>query len=126
MADNVNYVVYAHTGDILRYGLCPGSENLHKMANPLDEEYVIEGVGNDMTHVVKDFKVVELATPKTRKKTVDQQRLETYPLIATYIDAQVKIHSGDDDMVKEGQAQLTDYMEKCLAVKKQFPKNKKK
>ena len=62
--------------------------------------------------------------------TIVQWRLDNYaklrqwayPPMAEYLDAQVKINSGDSDIIAEGQAQLTQYLADCLSVKLRFPK----
>lgn len=51
-------------------------------------------------------------------------RSKSYPSFLDYLDAQAKKASTDADIVAEGQAQESAYIEACLAVKKLFPKNK--
>lgn len=46
-----------------------------------------------------------------------------YPDLSEYIDAQVKIASGDADLEVAGRDQLADYNAKCLSVKSRFPKS---
>lgn len=45
-----------------------------------------------------------------------------YPDMADYLDAQVKMTSGDSDLQAAGRAQLDAYLAACLAVKARFPK----
>ena len=45
-----------------------------------------------------------------------------YPHYSEYLDAQVKLLSGDKNLSQEGQAQLDKYVQDCLAVKVRFPK----
>jgi hypothetical protein len=47
-----------------------------------------------------------------------------YPDIEDFLDATVKINSGDPALAAEGQAQLDDYVAKCLAVKAKYPEKK--
>lgn len=54
--------------------------------------------------------------------TYYEQRAQAYPEAAEYLDAQVKINSGDSELTLTGQAQLAKYFQQCLAVKEQFPK----
>ena len=54
--------------------------------------------------------------------TYAEKRAAEYPSPAEYLDAQVKIASGDDDLVTEGYAQLDKYVKDCLAVKAKYPK----
>lgn len=51
------------------------------------------------------------------------KRIAAYPDFREFIDAQVKINSGNSELAAQGEKQLTDYVAKCLAVKTQFPKN---
>lgn len=54
--------------------------------------------------------------------TYAEKRAEAYPSPAEYLDAQVKIASGNLTLVAEGQLQLKAYVEECLAVKAKYPK----
>ncbi len=49
--------------------------------------------------------------------------MAAYPDFRDFIDAEVKIHSGNAELAAEGQQQLAGYIEACLAVKARFPKN---
>lgn len=49
------------------------------------------------------------------------RRIE-YPDFREYLDAQVKINSGNDELVVAGNAQLEAYYTACLAVKAKYPK----
>lgn len=51
------------------------------------------------------------------------KRMAAYPDFRDFIDAEVKIHSGNAELAAEGQQQLAGYIEACLAVKARFPKN---
>jgi len=51
-----------------------------------------------------------------------EKRADAYPSYQDFLDAQVKINSGDQDLITEGEAQLASYIEACLAVKQQYPK----
>lgn len=51
-----------------------------------------------------------------------EKRAAEYPPKEEYLDAQVKINSGNPQLAAEGQAQLQDYYEACLAVKDKYPK----
>lgn len=54
--------------------------------------------------------------------TYAEKRAEAYPSPTEYLDAQVKIASGNLTLVAEGQLQLKAYVEECLAVKAKYPK----
>lgn len=45
-----------------------------------------------------------------------------YPPIEDYLDADIKIRSGDTELVQEGQAQMALYVQKCLDVKSRIEK----
>ena len=55
-------------------------------------------------------------------ETYQTKRAALYPPYQDYIDAQVKMASSDLVMQAAGAFQLNDYVNKCLAVKLQFPK----
>lgn len=50
------------------------------------------------------------------------KRKDEYPPQADFLDAQVKINSGDPILVAEGKTQLADYYSACIAVKQKYPK----
>lgn len=54
--------------------------------------------------------------------TYDQLRVAEYPPYTEYLDAQVKLGSGDLALATEGQRQLDAYVSACLAVKEKYPK----
>lgn len=58
--------------------------------------------------------------------TYAEKRAVEYPYMSEYLDAQVKINSGDADLVAEGQTQLAAYYADCLAVKAKYPKTPNK
>ena len=45
-----------------------------------------------------------------------------YPDVADYVDAQVKLLSGDSLLIAKGQAELDLYVQQALSVKTRFPK----
>jgi hypothetical protein len=49
-------------------------------------------------------------------------RSRHYPPIADFIDAQVKIQSGDATLLSEGDAEMQAYVSKCLDVKAKYQK----
>ncbi len=55
-------------------------------------------------------------------RTYAQKRQAEYPDIADFLDAQVKLLSGNKNLSEEGQKQLDTYVQTCLAVKKKYPK----
>lgn len=54
--------------------------------------------------------------------TYEEKRVAEYPPMADFLDAQVKINSGDEKLMAEGQEQLSAYYTNCLAVKAKYPK----
>lgn len=60
--------------------------------------------------------------PVEPEKTYEQKRLEAYPPMTEYLDAQVKLASDNPQIQTQGQEQLNAYLAACLAVKEQFPK----
>ena len=65
------------------------------------------------------FKGEEPAVPEP---SYAELRLSEYPPMADYLDAQVKLNSGDAELIAEGQTQLDTYIAACLAVKEKHPK----
>jgi hypothetical protein len=67
--------------------------------------------------IVRKWEKQEIPEP-----TYYEKRAAAYPPVTEYLDAQVKINSGDADMVAAGQAQLEAYYQACLTVKAEYPK----
>jgi hypothetical protein len=67
---------------------------------------------DELDELVEFHLRVTNAAPPVYVKTYAQLRVEEYPPITDYIDGVVK---GD-------QAQIDDYIAKCLAVKEKYPK----
>ena len=55
-------------------------------------------------------------------RTYEEKRSADYPPIEDYLDAQVKINSGNEELVRAGEQQLQDYYTACLNVKNTYPK----
>ncbi len=58
----------------------------------------------------------------TDTRTYVQKRQAAYPSVNEFLDAQVKMNSGDPVLMAAGSAQLQQYIEDCLAVKEMYPK----
>ncbi len=67
--------------------------------------------------IVRSWEVIEMPEP-----TYSEKRAAEYPPIEEYLDAMVKLNSGDEAMIEDGQAQLDFYYQACLAVKARYPK----
>ena len=67
--------------------------------------------------IVRKWEKQEIPEP-----TYYEKRAAAYPPVTEYLDAMVKINSGDEEIIVAGQKQLAAYYEICLAVKKTFPK----
>jgi hypothetical protein len=57
-----------------------------------------------------------------KKENYAKLREQAYPDFLEYIDAQVKIHSGNTALILEGQRQESAYFQACMDVKTRFPK----
>lgn len=110
-------------GNISNYHLCEkqliadGYKLLDESkAKPIDGSYLAyyEDKGDE---IVRLWEKQELTEP-----TYYEKRAAEYPPIEEYLDAQVKINSGDDALIAAGQEQLAAYYEACLAVKARYPK----
>ncbi len=55
-------------------------------------------------------------------RTYIQKRQSAYPAVAEFLDAYVKMNSGDADLSARGAEQLQRYVQDCLAVKEKYPK----
>lgn len=55
--------------------------------------------------------------------TYAEKRAAEYPDPRDYLDAEVKLNSGYQDLIAEGEKQKKDYVAACLAVKAKYPKN---
>lgn len=71
----------------------------------------------------KETYLESVANPPAPELTYAQKRVAEYPDMAEYLDAMVKINSGDETFVQAGQIQLATYIADCLAVKTKYPKN---
>lgn len=65
---------------------------------------------------------LESQAPEAPAPNYQELRAAAYPDIRDYLDAQVKLNSGNETLVTEGQSQLEAYYQACLAVKAQYPK----
>lgn len=55
-------------------------------------------------------------------RSYQEKRADDYPPYQDYLDALVKMHSEDENLVAEGQEQLNKYYADCLKVKQKYPK----
>lgn len=56
------------------------------------------------------------------EQSYEEKRAEEYPPYQDYLDAVVKINSGDDKLAADGQQQLQEYYNACLNIKNKYPK----
>jgi len=66
------YIVYNSIGKILRIGICP-DDMMEIQAG--QDEFVMEGVANDVKHVIVDSKIVEYI--KTSEDIAKEEQRET-------------------------------------------------
>jgi len=74
---------------------------------------------------IKALENTGMAKSQAEKYIIDNYhvfRSKRYPDIQEFIDAEVKIHSGDAALVKKGQEQKEKYIQQCLDVKNEFKK----
>lgn len=110
-------------GNISNYHLCPRLLAADGF-KPLDDSELVPADGSYLPcyeetedKIVRHWEKQIIPEPSYYEK-----RAAAYPPVEEYLDAQVKINSGDADMVAAGQAQLEAYYQACLAVKRTFPK----
>jgi len=82
---------------------------------------ITPGIYKDVTQEAIDYKAAFEAEIEANK-TYSEKRLEEYPDYKEFLDAQVKLNSGDSALQTEGQAQLDKYVSDCIAVKLKYPK----
>lgn len=76
----------------------------------------------DGADCIEAYYVEGYVEPPVYEPTYAEKRAAEYPPMAEYLDAQVKINSGDEEMIASGQIQLAAYYAECLAVKAKYPK----
>lgn len=110
-------------GNVSNYNLCPRLLAADGF-KPLDASEPLPSDGSYLPtyEEAKDKIVRHWEKQIVPEPTYYEKRAAAYPPVEEYLDAQVKINSGDADMVAAGQKQLAAYYEICLAVKKKFPK----
>lgn len=88
-----------------------------------DAEYY-QSIGMTLQDVCQsngNWYLTELCPPEI-EPDYQQLRLRAYPDYREFLDAQVKINSGNPELVTEGVAQQERYFAACLEVKKRYPK----
>lgn len=73
-------------------------------------------------HIEDKGKYLTTVKNKIVEKTYKEKRRGEYPPVEDYLDAIVKINSGDEAFIQEGKTQLDTYVANCLAVKEKYPK----
>ena len=73
-------------------------------------------------HIEDKGKYLTSVKNKIVEKTYKEKRRGEYPPVEDYLDAIVKINSGDEALIQEGKTQLETYIADCLAVKEKYPK----
>lgn len=75
----------------------------------------------DNGKIVGRYEKIEPNQPP-QSLTYADLRARNYPDPREFLDAQVKINSGDAELIAEGQKQLDAYVTGCLEVKTIYPK----
>ncbi len=109
----ITYYEVNEKGDIIQSTL---SERLaQKLGLTLQtEQQIIRGYDGKL--------YFEGLAPVEPEKTYAQKRLEAYPPMSEYLDAQVKLASDNPQIKAQGQEQLNTYLTTCLTIKEQYPK----
>ena len=71
--------------------------------------------------VMQDDELRCVDNPNKEPDYIKNRRLN-YPKIENFLDANVKINSDDVNLQNEGKKQMQEYIQTCLDVKKQYPK----
>ncbi|HLD91606.1 MAG TPA: hypothetical protein VI911_11465 [Patescibacteria group bacterium] len=100
--------------------LKPDVINMKKYVNSLIED---KSRADEAELFMQQLEAKDLEIVQNQNNTayIDLRR-KAYPEIESYLDAMVKINSGDEILIAEGQQQLADYYTACLAVKSLYPK----
>ncbi len=92
----------------------------------LTKDYGIKGAEEDVTDAEYHKLMAEQnAADEAETRARDPyavKRARAYPSPLILADAEVKLASGDTDLLAEGKAQKAKYVLDCLAVKAAFPK----
>lgn len=100
-------------GTIGCFTTSPKVAEKHGLTLATEEEIIIAWNGGHY------FRGQEPAAPET---PYHELRAKAYPAPAEFLDAQVKLGSGDAELAREGQLQLEKYIRDCLDVKALYPK----
>lgn len=71
--------------------------------------------------VMQDDELRCVDNPNKEPDYIKNRRLN-YPKIENFLDANVKINSDDVNLQNDGKRQMQEYIQTCLDVKKQYPK----
>lgn len=72
--------------------------------------------------IIQDFVGVNTSAEDWIIENYAELRRFAYPDPSDFLDAWIKINSGNEEMKDAGEKQMHDYVTQCLAVKSKFPK----
>lgn len=73
-------------------------------------------------YIENEDKIISVYADAYIEPNYREKRMAEYPDPREYLDAMVKINSGNEEMAKNGEQQLQKYYELCLAIKQKYPK----
>lgn len=76
----------------------------------------------ELADCIDAYYVEGYVEPPVYEPTYAEKRAAEYPPMTEYLDAQVKINSGVEELMAEGQEQLSIYYADCLEIKAKYPK----
>lgn len=106
------------------WGFHPEAETFISAVEITDDEHrsLLAGqqTGQQIQPDEKNYPV--LTIPPETEPDYQELRRRSYPDYRDFLDAQVKINSGDPELVAMGETQQQAYIQACLEVKTQYPK----
>jgi len=78
-------------------------------------------VPDDATSV-DEYNLAQEAEYEELVNSYSYKRQQEYPDYRELLDAEVKINSGDEALISDGESQKAKYIADCLAVKAKYPK----
>lgn len=73
-------------------------------------------------YVENEDKIIAVYAETYIEPTYYEKRASEYPDFREYLDAVVKINSGNESLINEGKQQIQKYYDACLKVKEKYPK----
>ena len=107
-----NYNLSSNAEMLLADGYKPVEENQPSPDLKIPQKYYVEN----------ENKIISVYTDAYVEPDYREKRASEYPGFREYLDATVKINSGDESLINEGKQQIQKYYDACLKVKEKYSK----